>query len=44
MSKKIKRRINNPVAKFAGLFNHARTFKDRTKYDRNRDKRIIFDK
>ena len=30
----VKRSRRNPVAKFASLFNKARIFKDRTKYDR----------
>ncbi|MCF6252957.1 MAG: hypothetical protein L3J75_17075 [Methylococcaceae bacterium] len=29
------RRIKNPVAKFAGQFNKAQVFKDKTKYQRN---------
>jgi hypothetical protein len=28
-------RIKNPVAKFAGQFNKAQVFKDKTKYQRN---------
>jgi hypothetical protein len=33
-SKKLKRR--NPVAKFAGKFNHARVHRDKTKYWRRK--------
>jgi len=32
--KNTKRKIPNPVAKFAQFFAHARTFKDRSKYSK----------
>lgn len=31
----MKRKVRNPVAKFAGMFNRSSTHKDKTKYSRN---------
>lgn len=31
---KQRKRVNNPVAKYAGQFNHAEVFRDKTKYKR----------
>lgn len=31
---KQRKRVNNPVAKYAGQFNHAKVFRDKTKYKR----------